>query len=245
MSQRPEDYLLVWTKFEVPEIDGLTHIDDGSELGSKWAAILRPLAQAPGRYISHWGSIKERPGIVLLVTEWETPASYHAFKESESYGTYWAGVSAITPPTIQETEWKHVPYWHMIMHLRDLVLVTVYFPSPLTAENEADLGKMDGIVPAAYFGFQYAYRNPQNGRPKKLWTNGTEMRQGKEVQVLLWLHFWKSAEAEARVLQGKRRSVHGPISAKEQFSEQLKVAGALEWTEEHVDLLKVPLEKLV
>jgi hypothetical protein len=76
----------------------------------------------------------------------------------------------------------------------------------------------------------------ENLHPVKMWATHTESVDGQEVQLLLWPHFWKSAErAEIRHV-GKfarfRNPIVGGITPQERFCANLEHVGPMGWTEE-------------
>jgi hypothetical protein len=111
-------------------------------------------------------------------------------------------------------------------------LFWIYFPVPVTETQMAQLSKIKSIRgPALLKNFTNdAEASYQNLYPVKMWATHTESVDGQEAQLLLWPHFWKSAE----------RAEHRHKGKQERFCANMEKVGPMGWTEEFLSFKTIP-----
>ncbi|KAL8643919.1 MAG: hypothetical protein Q9226_008038, partial [Calogaya cf. arnoldii] len=106
---------------------------------------LNPLLDAPGRIDSFWGRIAEAPETVLLANLWYTQKALSDFESSPGYAAYHTALSAGgVPPT---TTYIDTGKQQIEAMLEGRVsITTVYFPTPVTAEQKTQFLNLRGLV---------------------------------------------------------------------------------------------------
>jgi hypothetical protein len=165
------------------------------------------------------------------------------------------------PPTWQtqlSMSQSHVMLYSVVAH-REAVSVSrpsihkVFFPAPVSADVMDSVSMMNGIC-----GNGGCWRTIRSGRGlnahhvqaakiKRVWTgwlsapamagwkSGLEQRDGAEMQVAIWIHYWTSPEKETEGKSAETEpctpGVHNPHMPA--WLQELRDAGALFWSEEH------------
>jgi hypothetical protein len=120
-------------------------------------------------------------------------------------------------------------------------LVWVYFPTPITKAQEAQILKLKGSREPAHSISCQDFRDEkrQLHYPLKLWATGIEYVHGQEAQLMLWPHFWRDAEAAEYRHVGKYSTRGYPIvggrTLLEKLGDNLEKVGSIEWKDEFID----------
>lgn len=242
--------VLVFSKFCVPEDETLE--------GEKWANFYQILTQSPGHSRSKWGRISECPNYVLLITSkssvcceylqntyqpppvWDSPDALSRFKNSSSYHAYWTTLSrdSSIPPEVFEVDNSFILSWFYKRVMGKISIVTAYFPVPEASNNLERINAFSGLSVAGGLGPGAPPRRlPQRQNPKAYWVNDTRDRNGMEVKARLMVHFWTDTQKEQEFKE--RRNISG-LTFWEEFEQQLRETGAIDWTEEHWDYSNLP-----
>ncbi|GIC86413.1 uncharacterized protein Aud_002784 [Aspergillus udagawae] len=225
--------ITVWTEFQVPH---------GEELNiTEWNQLFQPLVQAAGHVESVWARILERPDIVLLASLWKTASALRGFTASLSAQLHWESLAAraIVPLGSHEFDPRgHIPVWFDYLRSSYVQLFWVYLPAPVTRDKQSEILQLPGIVPAAFGPGVPRTMLFQKRRPMQIWAHETETLHGKEVQLMLWPHFWQSAE-KAKIYRDfhidiiVHHVVVGRRTITEDFQAKLEALGPTEWREGH------------
>jgi hypothetical protein len=116
----------------------------------------------------------------------------------------------------------------------------------VTQDKQSEILQFPGIVPPAFGPGVPLTMSFQKRRPIQLWAHETETLQGKEVQLVLWPHFWRSVE-KAKIYRDSHIDiiVHHVVVGRrtiiEDFQARLEAIGPTEWREEHCDFKQIPV----
>lgn len=127
-----------------------------------------------------------------------------------------------------------------------LQLFWIYFTAPVTEAQLIQVSKIKSIRGVAIL--KNFTNDLEKSRdylcPIKMWAKHIECVDGQEAQLLLWPHFWKSAElAEIRhagkyVMSGDKR--FGSGSRQERFCENLDKLEPMSWKEHFLSFRRIP-----
>ncbi|OJJ63018.1 hypothetical protein ASPSYDRAFT_86666 [Aspergillus sydowii CBS 593.65] len=228
-----EPGMVVWTKFHVPE-----ELDTKECIG-----YFQPLVHAVGHQETLWSRAAENTNTILIVSLWYTAAELGDFTASPSAQLYTENLASkgITPLVLFETiYWPG--NWFSSLSGSYLQLHWVYFSVPMTEAHHAQISEIRGMEPPA-LGISGRQKNPvQKHRNVQLWATRTEDGNGQEVQLMLWLHFWRDAKkAEWRnIVQHTNMNWGSPRTIGEGFIKGLEEARPMEWKEEIYEFKKLP-----
>jgi hypothetical protein len=190
---------------------------------------------------------------------WKSRTDYANFTQSPAHGNFLSALSSLLGPASTITSIT-VSLGHPVTHnylQPGTQLRYVYFPIPISPASRSAIEAIQGPVyphgvslsgsTAESAKFPSAYRV----RPERGWVDGTEERQGKECELLMWVLFWKGRDEEREFLEKvkvvKTRAgengtsiFEGVVGVVENWERKLKELGAVEWVSEYVDFGAVP-----
>ncbi|PYH81856.1 hypothetical protein BO82DRAFT_432247 [Aspergillus uvarum CBS 121591] len=219
--------LITWTRFQLAS--------SSQPDTNAWASYFQPLVHDVGHCQTVWGRVKKsaRPE-VLVVTLWWTASEYKDFKSSPTAQLYHEtlATSGIVLLATRETVYSGAsPPWFHLLQKGYIQLISVDFPAPVDEPQRAQIQKLRGYRPPALrFHAQPDEWDAMRG-PVIVWAAQTEWRDGQEVQLMLWPHFWRDADRAGRRLVA---------SVRERFGRQLEQFRSVEWQEEFLEFELVP-----
>ncbi|KAJ5367211.1 hypothetical protein N7541_001152 [Penicillium brevicompactum] len=235
--QDPEGAILMWTKLQVPK---------DLELNIEWDGLFLPLIQAPGHSGSGWARF-ENSDTILLVTEWKRTLDQRGFIASPSAQLYHEDLKSkgIVHVSSHETRSSRFIFFDPLMKSY-LQFFWIYFTAPVTEAQLIQISKIKSIRGVAILkNFTNDLEKSRDYlHPIKMWANHIEFVDGQEAQLLLWPHFWKSAElAEIRhagkyVMSGDKR--FGSGSRQERVCENLDKLEPMSWKEHFLSFRRIP-----
>ncbi|CVK97963.1 uncharacterized protein FMAN_12124 [Fusarium mangiferae] len=188
-----------------------------------------------------YGRIKESPQDCVLLLNWDRTRSWLEFSQSDSYAELLSSLGSHTDvPIVTE----------VIDFSRDYVTIAlsshtevkrVYFPPSISLETrKAVWDRVQHLVPNAIYGRKFQHRYPYISPPSLGWIEGNVKWEGQDAVACIWVHKWKSQEAEER-FKTTQRYPHmkdgefiRPLTL-DIFEQGLKDLGALGWEECHIN----------
>ncbi|KAL9061583.1 MAG: hypothetical protein Q9162_000115 [Coniocarpon cinnabarinum] len=221
----------------------------------EWAPHLKALLSAPGHVATWMCRLDEKPGEVLLITDWYPDSCYLAYAASEAGQALQAHLASISlaPPTTETMPLTHGSFIDSTP-TAPIELTKVFFiPSEL--ENTAlqrHLLNTRGL--AHWHGSRHAHLEPRlDGAayaqlPNKGIPTETEKWHGVDVACMVWLNYWRSPEMENRfkregreIIEERRcgRIVREVKNVYDVWKDRMVELGALGWRSEHFVPLRV------
>ncbi|KAL3495883.1 hypothetical protein BJX62DRAFT_252879 [Aspergillus germanicus] len=216
--------IAVWTKLQVPETKTLDT--------NYWNAFFQPLVHTIGHHETVWARVRDNPDVVLLATLWWTTSELREFQLSPSAQLYREILQRedIIHISSHETIYGSA-HWFQRLKYSITQIFWVYFPAPVEESLQSQVSELVGIRPPAFGPGVPLKDHFQTHLPVLQWATETEVWHGKQVQLLLWPHFWRSKEkAEYR---------HEPYAQK-RFTERVEGLGAVECRDELYDFTEIP-----
>ncbi|KAJ5622597.1 hypothetical protein N7528_005829 [Penicillium herquei] len=196
----------VWTELKVPK---------DAELDEKqWKGNFTPLLSAPGHITSMWARAYERSDNkippteqilrpsntilrtdrIILATLWKSTKAYHDFLASPSAQLFAESLSArgITKEATHEST-DGSPGWFSQLGELKVQLFWLSFPSTITTEDRALLGKQKGFW-LAKSKIIWRGHMSQTRFAVKLWPSPAAAPQGDTDVSMIWVHFWQEWE---------------------------------------------------
>ncbi|KAL4903111.1 hypothetical protein BDW74DRAFT_156661 [Aspergillus multicolor] len=186
--------------------------------------LFQPLVHAVGHNETVWARGQDNPDVVFLVTLWWTTSELREFKASPSAQLYRESLQGegITPLSTHETIYGS-SNWFRGLQYSFMQIFWVYFPAPVDENLQSAVKEIVGIRPPALgFGVPQKQRR-QTHLPAWQWATRPEVLHGKQVQLFLWPHFWRTEE------QAEWRHNH---YAQPRFIKRVEELGPVEWKEE-------------
>ncbi|KAF5544238.1 hypothetical protein FNAPI_9467 [Fusarium napiforme] len=188
-----------------------------------------------------YGRIKESPQDCVLLVDWYRTRSWLEFSQSDSYAELLSSLGSHSDiPVVSETI-DFARYHPTIAMSSHTELIRVYFPASISPETrKAVWDKVRHLAPSVAYGKKFQHRNPYTAGPCLGWIEGNVKWEGQDAVACVWVHKWKSQEAEekckatARYPHMKDGEFIKPLIL-DLFEQGLRDQGALGWEECHLN----------
>lgn len=191
----------------------------------------------------------------LLPLEWDSREALDDFKQSSEYEIYLKGISELGDPVSCDVVFPGLGVARNSQEYRPSI-TKIYFPHPVTQEKRDVASHVSSIftpaiVHACHFGSSDESTSSIEERSEKRakrfkgyhsgtskgWKMQSEVVGGVEMDVLVWVYWWFSAETEEMGKKGRDAQFHRPpgenMSNFQIWEQKMRDVGAVDLVEEH------------
>ncbi|KAL8672055.1 MAG: hypothetical protein Q9168_003482 [Polycauliona sp. 1 TL-2023] len=185
-------------------------------------------------------------GLKEVDTVWRTRKALAEFESSPAYPAFHEGLVAAgggPPPTTVYIDGGYDMIEAMLFER--VSITTVYFPSPVTAEQKKKFYSIDGLVYGFSVGQALRHLRATRACPGYGWVDGVHEYDGRSYEMGIIYHFWAEEELEKTFRTEQEILGEGSELVVDKFARDLKEAGAERWTEVHCDFEDLPINAII